>query len=69
MEAATGSQFTARKNPSREAEHWLMRQFIKEKATSPGPMIACLEEEEKLVKHRAAARFKTSSYLHQGMSS
>lgn len=69
MEAATGSQFTARNNPSREAEHWLMRQLIKEKAASSGPITACLEEEEKLIKHRTAARFKTTSYLHQGMSS
>lgn len=69
MEAPTGSQFTATNNPSREAEHWLMRRLIKENAASSGPIIACLEEEEKLIKYRAAVRFKTTSYLHQGMSS
>lgn len=69
MEASTGSQFIATNNPSREAEHWLMRQLIKEKAASSGPITACLEEEDKLIKHRPAVRFKITSYLHQGMSS
>lgn len=69
LEAPTGSQFTATNNPSREAEHWLMKQLIKQKAASSGPITACLEEEEKLIEHRPAVRFKTTSYLHQGMSS